>query len=596
MIPELNKITPRDYQCDAYAKLGESIRNYTGPVFIDASVGAGKTIVMGAVLKRVQELNKTALVLARRGELVEQNAETFWDCGVKNSIYSASAGVKSTHYPMIVGSEGTVARALNSDLKNFNFDFLLVDECHEVDYKNDDCQYMLIINELLRRNKNLRILGFTGSPFRGDDSIVGEFWQKCVYKISTSFLVDRGFLVPTIFGYGHDEIRYDLNEFHIDAEKNSDYTQKELLAMQRKLTADSTATQLIMAEVVELTKDRNAVMITGAGKKHLEQIAECLPDDSYIIITESTGSKKRREGLKEISDGKKKYILQVGCLTTGYDEPLIDTSVLLRKIGSLTLLIQLLGRGMRLLKPKHKEKGLHKIDHSVLDYTDTMAEMAGLYNDPILDGAEKQRAVINNDDLIVCPACNTQNSPRARRCIYKPEKPRAASDVLGVRNFSIDGRCEWFWNSKTCEKCDTKNDTTARECRKCDHVLIDPNKNLTNKHYTDDDWREVKKMEIASTKNKEGLLVFYHLSDGEKATEIFWPESRKRWAKAQFYNSFIKSHLHKGWHPKARGMGVTGLVRMQAMFDAPTHITHRKGEKGYDIIHRKRFRSGREVK
>ena len=379
--PELGEIQPRDYQIKAYEKLTQLIRNYKGPGFIDASVGAGKTIIMGMVAKRCQELNRSCLILARRGELVEQNAKTLWDCGAKNSIYSASLDIKSTHYPIIVGSEGTVARAMDKDLAKHVFDFVLIDECHEVDYESPQSQYMEILSELKRRNQRLRVLGFTGSPFRGDQSIVATLWKECVFQISTEFLVEKGFLTPTIFGYGHDDIKYDLEEFHVDPnDGKSDFTAKELLSMQRKLTKDSTATQKIIKEVLELTEHRNAVMITGAGQKHLEMIAECLPDDSYVIITERTGSKARRQMLKEISEGKKKFILQIGCLTTGYDEPLIDTSVIMRKIGSLTLLIQLLGRGMRLLKPHHKAAGYHKQDHMVLDYTDTMAEMGGLYS------------------------------------------------------------------------------------------------------------------------------------------------------------------------------------------------------------------------
>ena len=94
--------------------------------------------------------------------------------------------------------------------------------------------------------------------------------------------------------------------------------------------------------------------------------------------------------------------------------------------------------------------------------------------------------------------------------------------------------------------------------------------------------------------NKEGLLVQYTLENGERATEIHWPGSKKQWAKVKFYNDFIKKHLHKSWHNKIKGMTIEQIVRSAAMFDVPTHITHRKNDEGYDIIHRKRFRSGRE--
>lgn len=609
-LPPLKEITPRDYQQEAYEQITKGIREYKGPFFIEASVGAGKTIVMGMAAARAQQVNMPVLVLARRGELVEQNSDTFWDCGVKNSIYSASVGPKSTHYPILVGSEGTVARALDTDLKDFCPSIILIDECHELDYESPDSQYMRIIKTFQRRNPKLRVIGLTGSPYRGTKDIVGHFWTGCSYRIRTPLLVERGFLVPTFFGYEDQQTKgYDLGEFHVpDTDTNSDFTQKEMLAMQRKITKDSTVTQQIMAEVVAITANRNKVMITGAGKKHLEQIAECLPDDSYAIITDSTGSRERREKLKQAADHESpiKYILQIGCLTTGYDNPLIDTSVIMRKIGSLTLLTQLLGRGMRLLKDRHKEAGIIKHDHLVLDYSDTLAEMAEMYHDPVLERAQLDKSK-KEHDLITCPVCNTLNSSHARRCINSPEDPAIAQDVNGRQNYSVDGRCEWFWNSKECPSCKTPNDTTAKECRHCDQLLIDPNANLKGRHYTDDDFREVVKMSMRLTRSGDGVLVDYLIRDepgehdktqlhnGEnlvKATEVLFPTSAKRWARGPWF-AFLKAHLHRSWHNRVTGKPAASIVKNAAVFDVPQAITHRSKPDGKSIIHRKRFLTGR---
>jgi superfamily II DNA or RNA helicase len=550
------------------------------------------------------------LVLARRGELVDQNSETFWDCGVKNSIYSASVGTKSTHYPIIVGSEGTVARALNGELKSFAPTILLIDECHEVDFDSPDSQYMTIIATLQKRNPALRVIGLTGSPYRGVNDILGSFWGSCAYRIRTPLLVERGFLVPTFFGYEAQQQKgYDLKDFHVHGGHDpSDFTQKELLAMQRKITKDQTVTQQIMAEVVEITKNRNKVLITGAGKKHLEQIAECLPDGSYCTITESTGSRERRENLKEAAkhDSPIKYILQIGCLTTGYDNPLIDTSVIMRKIGSLTLLTQLLGRGMRLLKDHQKEAGVVKNDHLVLDYSDTLEEMAEIYQDPILERSQLDKSR-REKDLITCPVCSTLNSSHARRCINRNENNAIPQIVNGIENYSIDGRCEHFWSSRECPSCKTLNDTTAKECRKCDQLLIDPNANLKGKHYTDDDFREVVKMSFRLTKAGDGVLVDYLirseasendkviLHNGEqlvKATEILHPERRERWATAP-WRKFLNAHLHRSWHGRIIGKSAAAIVKQAAIFDCPKEITHRTKPDGKSIIHRKRFNTGR---
>ena len=622
-LPTTGKITPRDYQGDAYTAIANAIRDYIGAFFIEASVGAGKTIIMGMVLARVRELNRTAMVLARAGELVEQNAATFWDCEVKNSIFSASLGIKSQHYPVIVGTEGTVVNALDAgkELSEYKTDFLIIDECHEVNFEEDSSQYMQIINTLLDRNPKLRIIGLTGTPYRGANSIIGKFWQKCVYSIDANYLVARGFLVPDIFGLGDDEdIKYDLSQWHVDAdEKRDDYSFAELEAMQEKILESEELTRDIVAKVLVHTENRNCVLITGAGLKHLQQIAKYLPVGSWGIITSeacstSEGDAKRRDILKAAYDGKIKYLLQVGCLTTGVDIPLIDTSVIMRKIASLRILVQLLGRGKRLLKDFQIAAGYVKHDHLILDYTETFMEMHELYQNPVLEAAALQVAKKKEVELIDCPVCLSKNSPRARRCIGTGEHTALSYPVelvhgRAIGNYSIDGRCEFFWSFEACKKCGTPNDTMARECRSCGNTLKDPNANLIGKHYTDDDWRDVHSMTMRLTKDKKGVIVNYLLTGEpqesaktwdlggvkyEQATEIFFPEKREKWALATWHK-FIKAHMHKDWHPRVNGKSAVHIINCAAMFDTPARITHRVNADGNSRIHRKEFLSGRQA-
>lgn len=579
-IPHLHKMQLREYQRHCYIAMGEAIKESTQPFFVDVSVGGGKSLLIAALCARFQELDREVLVISRQGEIIEQNAEELWKCGVKNSIYSASLGIKKKAYKILVGTEGTIARALDNDLKNIIPTALIIDEAHMVGFDEDESQYMFIINELLSRNKNMRIIGLTGSPYRGQNSMVGQFWEKCIYKISTEDLQKQGYLVPVFFGA--ETSNYDLKEFQRTSEFGmSDYSQKELQAMQRKITADENLTKTIIDEVIELTKDRNAVMITGAGRRHLEQIASFLPADSWVIITDKTTTKERRKSLKQIDEQKKKFLLQIGCMTTGYNQPLLDTSVIMRKIGSLTLLIQLLGRIMRILPQALIDDGVIKHDGLVLDYSATMDEMGEIYQNPFLEAAQLAKAKRENF-LIPCPICNTDNSKYSRRC-------------LGNDNTTIDGRCEWFWSFNQCLKCNTKNDPTSKECRFCKAILKDPNENLIGKHYTDDDWIEVKKMDMTLTKNAEGILINYDLSNGDKAKEVYFPNSPHKFARAAWSNKFIKQHLHISWREKLFKKTAPSIIKMRAMFDTPSHITHRISADGKSIIHRKRFLSGKII-
>ncbi|WP_236516390.1 hypothetical protein, partial [Escherichia coli] len=71
-----------------------------------------------------------------------------------------------------------------------------------------------------------------------------------------------------------------------------------------------------------------------------------------------------------------------------------------------------------MLKPEQIAAGYKKEDHLVLDFSSTMFELGGLYEDPILEEAEAQRAK-RSGEQVPCPKCQTMNSPYARRCIGK---------------------------------------------------------------------------------------------------------------------------------------------------------------------------------
>lgn len=649
------EIEPRPYQWLVYEKTAEVIRKFgkqPKPSYVTASVGAGKTIMIAMIARRFQDMGWEGLVIARQGEIIEQDAEELWNLSVKNSLFSASLGRKAYAYPLIAGTEGTIINGLfDKEIKGkgikfagafsvrgeccFKFDkknhasmvarlfgnlfdkkisgmlnefcprFALVDECHQVDWEdviseNPSSQYGIIINELNRRCReryghDIIIIGYTGSPFRGVTSIKGGFWKHEIVNISTKYLVDLGFLVPTIFGgQDIDDLQYDLHEFaSSDVDGVQDFTAEQLKQMENSILKQNEKLDKIMSSVISMTSGRNGVLITCAGKRHCRDVAKYLPEGSYSIVTEDMGQKARRKALKDAATGRKKYTLQIGCLTTGVNIPYWDTSVILRKIMSLTLLTQLLGRGMRLLKPDQIAAGLVKENHLCLDFTGTMFELGGLYEDPILEEAEAQRAK-RSGEQVPCPKCQTMNSPYARRCI-------------GKDSTSPDGRCEEFFSFIRCgfdkhgirifdDGCGTKNDPTARYCRQCDHVLRDPNAALNERAYTDKEWTDVQDFKVELTKDAEGVLYRYLVvkADGKTgwANEVFYPFGGKpKHLRDMFKMKALLPHLEDksimkkmmDCHDAKTFMHYAGLIR------APKRITHRFNDKGRDIIHRKDF-------
>lgn len=646
-------IVPYPYQCVAYAEIAKRMKNYEHPFFVKASVSAGKTLMFAMVAHQCRKMGLKMMVLARQAEIVDQDSEEITNLGVPNSIYCSGLKTKSAYFPIVVGSEGTVVNGLFKALGDYVPHVIGIDECHQVDWEDladaiekdesflqmttkkgekvqnpdydvasdNECeefligedglpmegtgrtQYTVIIMEMMRRCRKaygheLRIFGMTGSEFRGVVPILVEdkkqkgFWREQVTNIDTNYLIKFGSVVPTNFGDVGD-LGYDLSEFEASSEDGvSDFDAKTLRKMEEKIHQDATMTQKIMAKVHEICKDRNGVLVTCAGERHCKEAAAALPPGvEYRIITGKTGDNQRKEWLREAYEGKVKYIFQVQALTTGVNQPLWDTSVILRKIGSLTLLIQLLGRGMRLLKKWHIEQGFTKNDHLVLDFAGTMDELGDLYFDPILEKAQFQKRFTNGKDPKTCPICKTLNSYYARRCMHVDESGK---------------RCEHFWTYRECTDqvdprtkkiihrgCGTKNDVVARVCRCCDVSLIDPNEKLSGKHYTKNDWCNVKSFRVDMTKNQKGIVFCYELeAHGEtfKAYERFFPESDNKICKTLWRQIALK-HIPDR---KIAGMVASYRNARKIMSYAhhimpPVRVTHRKNGKGEDNIAKREF-------
>ena len=593
----------RDYQQKAHdatlAHMRETFKTKKfEPAYVSASVGAGKTLLIAFLTRQIMSRpGNSVLVLARQGELIKQNAEDAREVGVKLSIFSASLNQKSTYYPVVFGTEGTVGRGLGKEFKDRTFTAILIDENHMVPWQDclvdePETQYGKILKHFNDNAKRLGVnpplvIGYTGSPYRGSESIYGPYWKKQLTDISTYELINKGFLVPPVFGFGDEAHQYEsMAKFKAKGgEGAQDFSTTELREMGKAVCKEQTKTQAIIEEVIQRSENRGGVLITCASKKHCEQVADCLPENQWAIVTDSTGPKKRIEILDAAKEGKLKYVIQIGCLTTGVNIPIWDTCVILRKIGSLTLLIQLIGRVLRTLKPQQIEQGLVKNDALILDYTDAIESMGDIYDDPIVQQAMEQKGNKGEGTPQECPLCATMNSEYAVRCI-------------GQEQTSEDGRCEHYFMFNECGNCGAHNAPSAKTCRKCDAVMIDPNANLKNKAYTDADYKKVLSMSLTQTQN-EGLWVCYNLDSTymhngveykELAKEYFNPFSSKQWERAT-WRKFVLEHVEsESWQ---RGImaakNFAQLKQNEMVLKAPTFITHRKNDKGFSIINRKKF-------
>ena len=148
----------RPYQQSTCNAALDYMRTTTSPCLIDAAPAAGKSHMIAYIADRLHEISggKRILCLAPNAKLVNQNREKMQATGHPSSIFSASAGAKSTRHSIIFGTPGTVANSI-SRFNDSSYCAVVVDEAHGM-----TPTIRAIIEAMRLGNPNLRVLGLTG--------------------------------------------------------------------------------------------------------------------------------------------------------------------------------------------------------------------------------------------------------------------------------------------------------------------------------------------------------------------------------------------------------------------------------------------------
>jgi DNA repair protein RadD len=519
----------RPYQQEVLDTLRGRLKETDYPLLVNASVGAGKSLIIAELLRLIERAGWRALCLTMNSTLIRQNADIYIKQGGDAGIYCASLGMKDTHEPIIFASPMSVRGSIkrHGKLSKIPFNLIIVDECHNINFNEKSTTYMRIFNHYSiyaqTLGHKLRFVGLTGTPYRGKGhTIVGKnlFFKEEVCAITAEWLIDNHYLTQPVWGYCEKTLQYDFHELKINAMgKFNSVELEEALHKTPRLTGK------IMAEVTEIVKNRKGAFIFASSVKHCQECAEWLPPEETAIITGDTPDKMREFYISQARAGIIKYLVNVNVLCTGVDVPMFDTVVFVRPTESLVLYMQCLGRGLRLADGK--------TDCLILDYAGNL-DRHGDIDNPIINKALQPKNPDDPEYCIECFDCNSLNTITARRCI-------------GNKN---EKRCDHWFEFKECPGCGTKNDIVSRQCRTCHTELIDPNRNLhdiaSNKnrmllqvketHYSLSNINGHPRFDITYMLNMKNNPTTYQI-----ARENFLLSSDK--AMQFFYHTIVKSHF-----------------------------------------------------
>ena len=299
--------------------------------------------------------NRT-LILQHRDELVSQNRKTFTAVNPKKRSDLFTADRKNWGVHATFGMVQTLVKERNLATMPGDLDLLVVDEAHHV----AAASYLRIIEEFRDRNPEGHILGLTATPQRSDRKALISVFPTVADIIQLGELVQGGFLVKprgVVMDLG---LKAELDRIP----KMSDFDMDEVAEVMDK----SPLNDRIVREWRTHAGKRQTVVFT-ATVAHAQHLCEAFVEAGVaaVVVHGEMAGGDRVATLKAFDEGRYQVILNVAVLTEGWDCQPVSCVVLVRPCSSKSVMLQMVGRGLRKLDPE-RYPGQTKSDCLIMDF------------------------------------------------------------------------------------------------------------------------------------------------------------------------------------------------------------------------------------
>ena len=303
--------------------------------------GGGKTVIFSEIARRyVEKWQKKVLILTHRIELSVQTSKQLSAIDVGNMVINSDVKKlnEEDDFPCYIAMVETLNNRLQEN-QNFINDvgLVIVDEAHYNSFR-----------KIFQYYKDANILGVTATPLSSNKALpLNDNYNKLLVGECISSLIEKGYLSDA------ETYTYDVNLHGLKIGSNGDFTvsSSELVYgnyfMQEKL--------LFAYEEVAIG---SKTLIFNSGIETSIRVEEMFQKRGYKIkhLDSTFSDKDRKDVLKWFKETPDAILTSVGILTTGFDEPTVETIIINRATRSLTLYHQMIGRGSRRLPNKHQFK------------------------------------------------------------------------------------------------------------------------------------------------------------------------------------------------------------------------------------------------
>ncbi len=338
---QISEKTLYDYQLQDLEKIFECLKEAPEDfnLLYQLPTGGGKTVVFSEIARRyIKQTGKKVVVLTHRIELSTQTSRMLKGFGVKNKIINSE--VKALEDPDAYQCYVAMVETLNNRLQDKAIELngvglVIIDEAHYNSFR-----------KLFKYFEKSVILGVTATPLSSNIKLpMKDHYQKLIVGESIASLIEKKFLARA------NLYNYDVSLKSLKLGINGDYTVRSSDA----LYGNYQMLSKLLGAYEELAKGTKTLIFNN-GISTSKYVYETFRKAGLPVrhLDNKNSASERREILDWFANTPDAILSSVSILTTGFDEPSVETIILNRATRSLTLYFQMIGRGSRITGSKEE--------------------------------------------------------------------------------------------------------------------------------------------------------------------------------------------------------------------------------------------------
>lgn len=327
-----------DYQKAALHKIFKSFEDAPEDYHLlyQLPTGGGKTVIFSEIARQfLKHYQKKVLIMTHRIELCKQTAKMLNEFKVENKIIDSKASLDDQgDYNCFVAMVETLNNRLNDNMLDISdIGLVIIDEAHYNSF-----------TKLFKYFNSSFILGVTATPLSSNIKLpMNKNYDELIVGESIASLIENKYLAKS------EVYSYNVGLTSLEVGANGDYTVKS----SEDLYTNTDMLSKLLQAYEERAKGTKTLIFNNGINTSLHVYDTFRRAGYPIAHLDNTNTKKEREFILQWFRKTPNAILtSVSILTTGFDEPSVESIILNRATKSLTLYYQMIGRGSRIFGDK----------------------------------------------------------------------------------------------------------------------------------------------------------------------------------------------------------------------------------------------------